>query len=155
MKVTAIKSINLSLSFYQKQTNASLIHIVQGKKRHKANETSCSTSMSLITVLIMTHISIFQSAENVDSKENWFEVFISLRISHRTYIVLVPHDVEESIHWEVVVWSSEAGKCSKHTSCHEHLVEISLGIGKQVLHLLAIHTLTLHFYYFSSKNNCL
>ena len=39
-----------------------------------------------------------------------------------TYIVLVPHEVQESVHWEVVVGTSEARECAEDSTCQKDVM---------------------------------
>ncbi len=55
-----------------------------------------------------------------------------------TYVVLVPHDVKECIHGQIVVSSSEAGKGSEDASGEEHAMQVLLGVGKDSLHFLNV-----------------
>ena len=53
-----------------------------------------------------------------------------------TYIVLIPHDVEECVKWKVEVGSAKAAECAKDASSKEHSVEVLLCVRQQLLHLL-------------------
>jgi hypothetical protein len=44
-----------------------------------------------------------------------------------TYIVLVPHNVEERIKGQIIVGTGEAGKGSENGTSKEHAVEVLLG----------------------------
>ena len=56
-----------------------------------------------------------------------------------TYIVLVPHDIEESIQRQVEVSSCEASESSQDAADEEHAMQVLLSIGQQLLHLLGIN----------------
>ena len=54
-----------------------------------------------------------------------------------TYIVLVPHDVQESVEGQVEVGSTETGESSEDAACKEHSVQMLLGVGEESLDLLS------------------
>ena len=60
----------------------------------------------------------------------------------KTYIILVPHNVEEGVEWQVEVSAAEASKGSEDGSSQEHAVQMLLGIGQQLLHFLSVDLLT-------------
>ena len=47
-----------------------------------------------------------------------------------TYIILIPHDIEESIEGQIVVSTAKAGKRSKDASGEEHAMQVLLSIGQ-------------------------
>ena len=52
-----------------------------------------------------------------------------------TYVILIPHDVQESVHRQVEISSCEAGESSKNCADEEHSVEILLSVGEYLLHV--------------------
>ena len=60
------------------------------------------------------------------------------RYDSSTYVVLIPHDEEERIEWEVIVSTAEAGKSSEDATSKEHSVQVLLSIGQQLFHLLLL-----------------
>ena len=61
-----------------------------------------------------------------------------------TYIVLVPHDVQERIKWQVIVSSAEAGECAENAASEEHSVQMFLCVRQDLLHLLSWILLRAH-----------
>ena len=55
-----------------------------------------------------------------------------------TYIILVPHDIQECIQWQVEISSSKACKCTENASSEEHIVQMTLSVGQQLLDLRCV-----------------
>ena len=54
---------------------------------------------------------------------------------HVTYIILVPHDIQESVEGQVEIGPAEAGKGAKDASSEEHSMQMLLCVGEELLHL--------------------
>ena len=55
-----------------------------------------------------------------------------------TYVVLVPHDVEECVEGQVEIGAAEARQRSEDATGEEHAVQVLLRIGEQLLHFLLL-----------------
>ena len=54
-----------------------------------------------------------------------------------TYIILVPHDVQECIQGQVVISPTEAGKSTEDAASEEHAMEVLLCVSEELFDLLA------------------
>lgn len=60
-----------------------------------------------------------------------------------TYIVLVPHNVQEGVKGQVEVSSAEARKGAKDAPCKEHSVQMLLSASQKILNLCCIEARSL------------
>ena len=61
-----------------------------------------------------------------------------------TYIVLIPHDVQECVKWQVKISSAEACECAEDATSEEHIVQVTLSVGEELLDLLSWILLLAH-----------
>ena len=55
-----------------------------------------------------------------------------------TYVVLVPHDVEECVEGQVEIGAAEARQRSEDAAGEEHAMQVLLGVREQLLHFLLL-----------------
>ena len=67
-----------------------------------------------------------------------------------TYVVLIPHDVQEGVHGQVIVSTAEARQGAKDAPSEEHAVQVLLSIRQQLLHLLYVFVVAVHLFVFLS-----
>ena len=63
---------------------------------------------------------------------------ILLMIGEVTYVVLIPHNVEECVEGQVEIGAAEARQRSEDAAGEEHAMQVLLGVREQLLHFLLL-----------------